>query len=436
MYKQLLKRFQFSLLLLTLFSFVAQAQFTLTGEVRPRSEFRNGFKTPTTSTNDPAFFTEQRSRLYFDYKEEKYKFRLSLQDVRIWGEVPQIFKGEDGNTFLSEAWGQYFITPKFSAKFGRQIISYDNQRFLGGLEWAQQGRRHDAFLFLYEDAEKKTKFHFGAAINSDDDIPEPAFLQRPDANFYSVGGNYKAMEYAWFNQGFDGGSISLLALNATYQNADSTNFSKQTLGLTGKSKLGGITVGGDFYYQMGKLGTADVGAMLAGINITYKTELTPIKLGVEYISGKDANDSESTKVTNFSPDFGTNHAHNGFMDYFFVGPANGNVGVTDIYLKTKFKLKKGALIANFHEFLTSSVQFDEVGDEMSAFSPMSFEVDLVYAVQLSKGVKFNLGYSQMFATDNMLAIRPGTEKLNNWAWMMVTFKPVLFKFKSKPKEDL
>ena len=94
-----------------------------------------------------------------------YKFRLSLQDVRFWGEVPQIFKQEDGNTFLSEAWGQYYLNDKFSIKAGRQIISYDNQRFLGGLEWAQQGRRHDALLFLYEDKDAKTKLHAGFAFN-------------------------------------------------------------------------------------------------------------------------------------------------------------------------------------------------------------------------------------------------------------------------------
>ena len=167
------------------------AQFTLTAEVRPRSEFRNGFKTPTSDDKDAAFFTEQRSRLYMDYADEKYKFRLSMQDVRFWGEIPQIFKQEDGNTFLSEAWGQYFLTKKFSIKAGRQIISYDNQRFLGGLEWAQQGRRHDALLFIYEDKEAKTKFHAGFAYNSDDDVAEPAKLQSVGANFYSVGGQYR-----------------------------------------------------------------------------------------------------------------------------------------------------------------------------------------------------------------------------------------------------
>ncbi|WNJ17844.1 alginate export family protein [Pontibacter sp. G13] len=402
------------------------AQFKLTAEVRPRTEFRQGFKTPTSDGFEPAFFTEQRSRLYFDYKEEKYKFRVSLQDVRIWGEVPQIFKQEDGNTFLSEAWGQYYFTKELSVKAGRQIISYDNQRFLGGLEWAQQGRRHDAFLFAFEDDEKDHKLHLAVAMNADDETAEPGNLQGPNASYYAVAGNYKNMQYAWYHKGSDKGAISLLALNAQYQNrADTSVFAKQTLGAVGSLKFGKVTVGGDLYYQTGKQGSADVNAWLAGANVTLKTKLTPLKLGVEYISGKnDTDGADDLTVTNFSPDFGTNHAHNGFMDYFFVGPANGNVGVTDIYLKTKWKLKKGALIANFHEFLTGSTQLDGNGNELA--KPMGFEADLVYAVKLAPSVTFNLGYSHLVASETMLSLRPGNAQNNHWGWMMITFKPTLY----------
>jgi len=409
---------------------IGVAQLTLTGEVRPRAEFRNGFKTPTAPANDPAFFVEQRSRLYVDFADSKYKFRLSLQDVRIWGETPQIFKQEDGNTFISEAWGQYFFSPKFSLKAGRQIISYDNQRILGGLEWAQQGRRHDALLLIYEDKESKLKVHLGGAYNSDDDVAEPAYIQSPGASFYSVAGNYKHMQYAWVHKEFTGAKLSLLALNTGYQNAaDSSVFAKQTLGGIGSINLGkSLVLGGDAYYQTGKIGTADVDALLAGINLTLKTKLTPIKVGVEYISGKDDDDATAT-VTNFSPDFGTNHAHNGFMDYFFVGPANGSVGVTDVYVKTKFKLKKGALVANVHEFMTGSTQLGPEGDQLS--SAMGLEVDLVYVAKLAPGVTFNLGYSHLVATNTMLELRPGTAVHNNWGWAMLTFKPTLYKSKTE-----
>ncbi|MBV6642414.1 MAG: alginate export family protein [Cyclobacteriaceae bacterium] len=401
------------------------AQVNISAEVRPRTEFRNGFKTLTDASKDPAVFTEQRSRLYVDYADSAFKFRVAFQDIRIWGETSQIFKEEFGKTFISEAWGQYYFTKNFSVKVGRQIISYDNQRFLGGLEWAQQGRRHDAALLVFEP--ERTKLHVGFAYNQDDDVPEQAFIQSPGASYYSVGGNYKSFQYAWFNQGFNSGSLSLLAFNAGYQNTDSTVSFKQTFGAIASKQISGVKLAGDFYYQTGELSGNKVNAFLAGINGTFSTPVTPITVGVEHISGKDDSDT-SSDITAFSPDFGTNHAHNGFMDYFFVGPANGSVGVTDLYLKTSFKLAGGALKINAHEFMTGSSQLDGEGLELSKI--MGTEIDLVYGRQLKGGVTWNIGYSQMFASDTMEELRNGDKgAMQFWAWTMITFKPTIFSTK-------
>mgnify|MGYP001278968752 CR=1 FL=1 len=401
------------------------AQVNISAEVRPRTEFRNGFKTLTDESKDPAVFTEQRSRLYIDYADSAFKFRVAFQDIRIWGETSQIFKEEFGKTFISEAWGQYYFNKDLSVKVGRQIISYDNQRFLGGLEWAQQGRRHDAALLIFEP--ERTKIHLGFAYNQDDDVPEQAFLQSPGAGYYSVGGSYKSFQYGWFNQGFNSGSLSLLAFNAGYQNADSTVSFKQTFGAIASKQISGVKLAGDFYYQTGKLSGNKVNAFLAGINGTFSTPVTPITVGVEHISGKDDGDT-STDITAFSPDFGTNHAHNGFMDYFFVGPANGTVGVTDLYVKTSFKLAGGALKINAHEFMTGSSQLDGEGIELSKI--MGTEIDLVYGKQLKGGVTWNIGYSQLFATDTMEELRNGDKgAMQFWAWTMITFKPTIFSSK-------
>ncbi|PPK88396.1 hypothetical protein CLV84_1363 [Neolewinella xylanilytica] len=426
-----MKKIAFLLLFLSLGAGLS-AQFELSAEVRPRAEFRNGFKTPSSSGFDPAFFVEQRSRLYLDYAEEKYTFRLALQDVRLWGEVPQIFKNEGGNTFLSEAWGQYRFTPGFSVKAGRQIISYDNERILGALEWAQQGRRHDALLFQFEGEKKVNRLHLGFAFNSDDDIPEPALLQRPGANFYSVSGNYKSLQYAWFNRTFaeEKGTLSLLAMNETLQNADSTVSNRQTLGTYFTYQVGKVTLSGDLYAQTGRLGGNTVGALLGGINATYPTKATPLTLGFEYISGKDDTD-ESADVTWFDPSYGTNHAFNGFMDYFFVGPANGTVGVTDLYLKTKWKVGKAALLAHGHHFLTASEQLDDSGDKLSA--SLGTELDLVYVRKLADAVTLHVGYSHLLGTETLTTLRPGNRQSNNWAWTMITFQPSLLKTENKKK---
>ena len=421
------------LLLFVAAGFGLRAQFTLSAEVRPRAEFRNGFKTPSSTGFDPAFFVEQRSRLYLDYAEEKYTFRLALQDVRLWGEVPQIFKSDLGNTFLSEAWGQYRLTPGFSVKAGRQIISYDNERILGGLEWAQQGRRHDALLLQFEGDKKVNRLHLGFAFNSDDDVPEPALLQRPGANFYTVNGNYKSLQYAWFNRTFaeEKGNLSLLALNATEQNPDSTVSNKQTLGTYFTYQLGKVVVSGDAYAQTGKSGDRTVRGFLGGLNATFQTKATPLTLGFEYISGKDDTD-ESDDVTYFIPDYGTNHAFNGFMDYFFVGPANGTVGVTDLYLKTKWKVGSAALLAHGHHFLTGSEQLDAAGEQLG--KSMGTELDLVYVRKLADAVTLHVGYSHLLGTETLTSLRPGNRKSNNWAWTMITFQPTLLKTEAKKKK--
>ncbi len=414
-------------ILLGIMALQTHAQFTLSAEVRPRTEFRNGFKTPSSKGFEPAFFTEQRSRIYFDYRQEKYQLKLAFQDVRFWGETTQIFKRETGTTFLSEAWGELYLSGKVSLKAGRQIISYDNERFIGGLEWAQQGRRHDALLLKVEDESKASKLHLGLAFNSDQDIAEPNLLQRDAANFYSVQGNYKTLQYVWYHKDFSGGSLSLLTLNNGTQNADSTLSNKQTVGLLASRKWGKLRFETENYYQTGKLARNHVNAFLASVNATLDTRLTPISLGYEFVSGKNSVD-KSTEIRAFSPDFGTNHAHNGYMDYFFVGPSNGQVGVQDLYLKTRFKVIKGSLQANLHHFLTGSEQLTETGGSLR--KSMGTELDLVYTRKIGSDITLNLGFSEMLATDTMKTLRKGGKTSNNWAWAMITFKPTLFSSRS------
>ncbi|MEM8901855.1 MAG: alginate export family protein, partial [Bacteroidota bacterium] len=169
---------------------IVHAQLTISAQVRPRAEYRDGFKTPANTLDEAAYFVEQRSRLTFDWVDSTYEVRLSFQDIRFWGESSQIVKQEDGNTFLNEAWILYKVNPGLKLKVGRQAISYDNQRILGALEWAQQARRHDAVLAMFTNKKKSVDLHLGAAFNQDDEVPEPTFLQSPSAGFYAVPGNY------------------------------------------------------------------------------------------------------------------------------------------------------------------------------------------------------------------------------------------------------
>lgn len=409
----------------------AKSQLTITGEITPRFELRNGFKKLRPTQPDPAAFTEQRTRLYTNYKSEKYEFQLTLQDVRFWGANGQVHKTDNAMFGIAEGWGRFYFKPSFSMKFGRQIISYDNQRFFGGLEWAMQGRRHDALLLMLE--KEGLKLHIGLAYNQSplhgaEPVRISSISYPPGTKgAYHATANYRDMEYAYLNKKYDNASISAYLVNEGRQygsTSDSISY-RQTTGLMGTKSLANLSFNGEFFYQFGKIGLSDLSAYMFSLSAVYKTKLTPVTLGYDYLSGTDPN---SEKIGAWAPAFGTNHAFYGFMDYFYVGNPHSSKGLQDFYLKTKFKVGKGSLVAHAHYFLAAADIIDPA-DNSTAPSGLGTEIDLVYVKKLSDGVTCKLGYSQMFASKSMELIKGGgdSKAINNWMWLMISFKPVLFK---------
>lgn len=137
----------------------SKAQFTLTGQVRTRTEIRDGLGNLSATGSKAAAFTSQRTRLAFGYKWDRLTFGMSVQDVRVWGQDASTINNADGSRLmLHEAWGEVVLaniadtTLKFrlvdnlSLKIGRQELVYDDVRLLGNLDWLQQARRFDAAL--------------------------------------------------------------------------------------------------------------------------------------------------------------------------------------------------------------------------------------------------------------------------------------------------
>ena len=76
------------LLLCAIFPNSIIAQLEINAEIRPRTEYRHGYKVLADSSMQHGLFTDQRSRISVNYKNEKYQVYLSLQDVRTWGSQP------------------------------------------------------------------------------------------------------------------------------------------------------------------------------------------------------------------------------------------------------------------------------------------------------------------------------------------------------------
>jgi hypothetical protein len=155
------------------FTQVAHAQFTVSGQLRTRTELRNGQGTPQVADTAAAFFTSQRTRLNFGYAGHRFKVFTAIQDVRVWGQdassVNRITTDVNDGLMIHEAWAEISlvdtgkVVKNFSIKIGRQELVYDDVRLLGNLDWLQQARRHDAALIKFE--HKGWMAHLGAGFN-------------------------------------------------------------------------------------------------------------------------------------------------------------------------------------------------------------------------------------------------------------------------------
>jgi hypothetical protein len=165
---------------LLLMAFFVNAQFTLVGQLRTRTEVRNGLGNLVLKGSKPAVFTSQRTRLIFGYKWDRVTFGASIQDVRVWGQDASTISNADGNRLmLHEGWADLTLFNKadttikakgidlMSIKIGRQELSYDDVRLLGNLDWLQQGRRHD--MALLKTMHKGWQIDLGYAFNQNTD---------------------------------------------------------------------------------------------------------------------------------------------------------------------------------------------------------------------------------------------------------------------------
>jgi hypothetical protein len=156
------------------------AQFTLTGQLRTRTEVRNGYANLPLKGSKSAAVTSQRTRLIFGYKWDRISVGVSIQDVRVWGQDASSISSSDGNKLmLHEGWAELILaneidtTLKFrlidfmSLKIGRQELAYDDVRLLGNLDWLQQGRRHD--MVLLKTVHKGFHADIGFAYNQNTD---------------------------------------------------------------------------------------------------------------------------------------------------------------------------------------------------------------------------------------------------------------------------
>ena len=398
----------------------AFAQLKIEAELRPRFEYRHGFGTLFPDNADASAFISQRTRLNTGFKKDYLNFYLSVQDIRVWGDVAQLNRADRNGFGVHQAWGELLFTPDFSLKLGRQVLNYDDQRIFGGVAWAQQARSHDAALLKYN--KNKSSLHLGAAFNQDG--------ESNTGNLLTTANTYKSIQYAWFHQDWDLLSASFLFLNNGLQfidpiNADNneTRYS-QTIGTHLKYASQRFGLVSNLYYQFGNdIGNNDLSAYLLALEANYKLEAKwSLIFGAELLSGNDNGAPSNGENKAFSPFYGTNHKFNGLMDYFFVGNHANNVGLTDLYIGSIVGIgEKTSLNARVHNFLAAADL------QNSDTKQLGVEADVVLNYNFKEDINIKAGYSHLFASEGMELLKTNfDDNTNYWGWVMVTIKPTLF----------
>lgn len=400
------------------FSQSDENETSLSVQLRPRAEYRNGSLTPRAEGGLPAGFINNRARLSLDFKRENLMMKVSGQHVGVWGQDPQI--DTNGRFMLNEAWARLNFGTGFFAQLGRQSLVYDDERILGGLDWNMSGRFHDALKLGFED--KSNKLHLILAFNQNkESIGGGTYYDE------SIGQPYKSMQTLWYQYSDKSAPFNISALfinlgkeKGTPEDADTQYM--QTMGTNINYSPNGFKLTGIFYYQTGK----DISAWMAGVNAGYT--LNPewsFKVGSEYLSGDKTDDS---KYQAFDPLYGTHHKFYGAMDYFYASKFKTgiNPGLWDNFAGITFNpSKKVNLSLNYHYFsMAEDVYVNNEKLKKGLGSEFDFQIDWA----IMKDVKLSAGYSTMFGTESMDVVKGGYHKSwQDWGWVSMNINPrILF----------
>lgn len=394
-------------------------------DLRTRAELDNGARTLIPKGKSAETTVLSRARFGIDYYYKNLEVYISAQDARTWGETSST-TAKNQNFILNEAWAKYQLSDKFALKLGRQILSYDNERLIGTLDWAMQGRSFDALKGIFT-LSPNSKLETVVTYNNDDNDAN----NLSEKEIYSIaeaGEITKSLQIIHYQYtGKNKLQFSAIALNNVLQNPSGTHYDMLTVGMNAKKYFETIGFFGSAYYQTGKNTAAQSkSAYEFSVNSDFIINSKwNIVLGTEWLSGRNY-DTEADKNKSFSPMYGTNHLYNGYMDYFYFGTSHFNgFGLNDYYLKSNYKFSQNSVLqAHLHAFTSNGkLGYNNLGEKYSSY--LGTELDLVFTQKVGKIITANLGHSFMFSGESMKFLKnvPEPKNLQTWTWIGLKINP-------------
>lgn len=424
----------------------AEHKFNIGGQFRPRVEFRYGAFRPMNKGEKPAALISDRLRVSFEYS---YKNLLTLkvapQMVSIWGQANMVQGAENSGNRISifESWAQLNATPAWSFKIGRQVISLDDERFFGELDWAQGARVHDAIAVQFNKNRFAVKGFF--AYNQNYKSLYSNNLNNPSGNLYTSSDAFphKWMQTIWASFPIkEKSNITLLVNNLGFQQAnaavgdtiDHTTRYTQTFAANFFHIGDKLSASAGAYYQRGQnIVSRNIQAFMLDAYIGYNiNKQWHLGVGSDYVSGNNVGKPASATDYAFNPYFHTGHKFYGNMDYFYAGNLHKSAGLSDTYLKLSYKSteKRYSILMVIHQFATGNTIL--AGTKKYAKN-LGQEMDLSFTYNINKFLGIMGGYSFYITSPTIKYLKntPTARVYQQWAWMALNINPTFYKSKNK-----
>jgi hypothetical protein len=290
-------------------------------------------------------------------------------------------------TELDQGFIQY-KNESLTAKFGRQVLTYDNHRFIGHVGWRQDRQTFDAVTFKYVPMEN-LEINYAYLDQRNRIFGELSDVDSKD-HLFNVGYKTsigKLSTYAYLlevDNGSDNGLDTYGIRLAGSQQFDDVKALYTAEYAYQESTSGGNTLEADYMLIEG-------GVVLSGITA---------KLGYEVLGSDDS-------AYSFSTPLATLHKFNGWTDQFLGTPSQG---LTDMYLSVSGKLGGGKWVIAYHDF--------GADDSAATVDDLGSEIDILYAKKFTKNYSAGIKYGAYSAGD-VASNKVDTDKL--WLWLGASF---------------
>jgi hypothetical protein len=427
------------------------------GDVRVRYEiFENALSTDSTAAGVSRHFIDgidnddavlfMRLRPHIGYKPCNWiNFYVEGRYSSTTGDDQAVNPGED---FLDVFQAYIDIGNKkdspFSAKIGRQIMTYGDQRYIGQAGWSNVDRSFDAVKLRYEVKDVWVDLFTSRVVLADDNNLNVS----NDYDYFS--GLYAGTKTLIPKQETE---VFVLARNAGRFSPTATLGAPTaggpsardiySLGFRIKSlpdQLKGWDYSAEFIQQVGSVnlggavGRVTQNAMAVNVNggYTFKNSLGETRVGAQYNYSSGDNDPTDGKSETLDTLFGSNHGHYGLMD--LVGLRNIHNPTFSLSMKPDKAWKIGLdyhlfWLANDRDFFYPQTAAGRAANgygrntQFSKF--LGSEIDLTASYALRSWLNLEAGYGHYFIgsyiKDSLAAA--GNKAVDaDWVYLQTTFK--------------